>query len=74
MNEKVPYQDMPLETMIEEIGKNSHHQLPLPTNGKGKVFKQLIEKCLHRNPMYRPNFRQILDDIGKIKKKLTNHK
>ena len=64
---------MPLEMMIEEIGKNSQHQLSLPTTSKGKVFKQLIEKCLNRNPMYRPNFRQILDDIGKIKKKLTNH-
>ena len=73
VNEKVPYREMDLETMIEEIGKNENHRLPIPTSGKGLEFKNLIEKCLHRNPIYRPNFKDVLTEINKIKKRIFKH-
>ena len=67
--EKVPYQDMSLDQMIEEVGKNPDHKLPLLAVGRpGKYFKPLIETCLSRQPIYRPNFKEIVSRINQLRK------
>lgn len=61
---------MSIEQMIEEIGKNSKHKLPLPTHGVGKYFSSLIKDCLNNQPHSRPNFKNVVEKISSLRKKL----
>lgn len=67
VNGQIPYQGMSLNEMIEEIGKNPKHKLPMTKQSPGKFFNSLIEKCLKREPTERPDFIQIVSNLKNLK-------
>jgi serine/threonine protein kinase len=69
VNGKVPYKGMTLNEMIEKIGKDQSHKLPITKNYPGKLFNSLIERCLSRDPTKRPTFTELVSKISDLHKK-----
>jgi hypothetical protein len=61
---------MNLNEMKDQIGKDETHRLPKTQNGPGKIFNELIEKCLIRQPDQRPDFTKLVSMITALKKRL----
>lgn len=59
MSRRIPYETWSLEDMINNIGKDKTYRISRPETKYNPGLLDIMDLCLERDPMKRPNFKSI---------------
>ena len=67
LTREIPYKGFSVSQIIGNVGFDESHIVKIPLNGN-KLIRNIMEKCLNRDPSKRPRFTEIVEEIQNGKK------
>ena len=59
---EIPYKGLSVQQIIGTVGFDDSFMIDIPKKGNQLILK-LIRKCLNRDPLKRPKFTEIVEEI-----------
>jgi hypothetical protein len=68
---QIPYKDLSTAEIIEIVGNDENHHIPIP-NYPNDLFLKIFICCTERDPKLRPTFKNVVELLEKEEKKFDS--